>query len=150
MNLSQAENLGQSIQAVRPLQIGAVPLIYPVLSGLDVRQTTNRLVASEADIDLQAYRPGMIFLNGEYWGVLNIRERQNEHYLYYHHGVNPDSVDILRWPDIVIEGSGSSGNTISGNYIGLAADGTALGNGGNGIAVYFGAQDNTIGGASTG
>jgi transposase len=51
MNLSQAENLGQSIQAVRPLQMGAVPLIYPVLSGLDVRQTSNRLVASEADID---------------------------------------------------------------------------------------------------
>jgi transposase len=52
MNLSQAEDLGQSIQAVRPLQMGAVPLIYPVLSGLNVRQTTNRLIASEADIDL--------------------------------------------------------------------------------------------------
>jgi len=52
MNLSQAEDLGQSVQAVRPLQIGGVPLVYPILSGLDVRQTTNRLVASEADIDL--------------------------------------------------------------------------------------------------
>jgi len=52
MNRSQAEDLGQSIQAVRPLQMGALPLIDPILSGLEVRQTTNRLVASEADIDL--------------------------------------------------------------------------------------------------
>jgi transposase len=52
MNLSQAEHLGQSIQAVRPLQMGALPLIYPILSGLEVRQTTNRLVGSEADVDL--------------------------------------------------------------------------------------------------
>ena len=52
MNPSQVEHLGQSVQAVRPLQMGALPLIYPILSGLDVRQTTNRLVASEADIDL--------------------------------------------------------------------------------------------------
>ncbi len=52
MNLSQAEDLGQSIQDVHPLQMGALPLIYPILSGLDVRQTTNRLVASKADIDL--------------------------------------------------------------------------------------------------
>ena len=36
MNPSQAEDLGQSIQDVRPLQMGAVPLIYPILSGLDV------------------------------------------------------------------------------------------------------------------
>ena len=41
MDSSQAEHLGQSIQAIRPLQIGAVPLIYPILSGLDVRQTVN-------------------------------------------------------------------------------------------------------------
>ena len=52
MNLSQAAHLGQSIEAVRPRQMGALPLIYPILSGLEVRQTTNRLVASEADIDL--------------------------------------------------------------------------------------------------
>ena len=52
MDPSQAEHLGQSIQAVRPLQLGALPLIYPILSSLEVRQTTNRLVASKADIDL--------------------------------------------------------------------------------------------------
>jgi transposase len=52
MSSSQAEHLGGSIQAVRPLQMGALPLIYPILSGLEVRQIANRLAASEADVDL--------------------------------------------------------------------------------------------------
>ncbi len=48
-----------------------------------------------------------------------------------------------------IEGSGSRSNTVSGNLIGLGADGTsALGNGGHGVTIYAGAQDNTVGGGS--
>jgi hypothetical protein len=47
------------------------------------------------DIDTQAYRPAVIFLNGEYWGILNIRERLTEDYLAEHYGVDPDNVDLL-------------------------------------------------------
>jgi transposase len=52
METPQAEQLGRAITALRPRQIGAVPLIYPILTGLQVRQTANELVASQADIDL--------------------------------------------------------------------------------------------------
>jgi len=52
METPQAEQLGRAITALRPRQISAVPLIYPILTGLQVRQTTNELVASQADIDL--------------------------------------------------------------------------------------------------
>jgi hypothetical protein len=37
----------------------------------------------------------VIFLNGDYWGILNIRERFTEEYLASHHGSDPDSVDLL-------------------------------------------------------
>ena len=52
MPTSQAEQLGQAIRALRPRQVGAIPLVYPILDELQVRQTTNELVSSEADIDL--------------------------------------------------------------------------------------------------
>ena len=52
---------------------------------------------------------------------------------------------------ILISGSGATGNTISGNYIGTDADGTAdLGNTDYGVYVGGGAQNNTIGGDTAG
>jgi hypothetical protein len=51
---------------------------------------------------------------------------------------------------VYIEDSGTTGNTVSGNYIGLAASGTTkLGNG-IGVVISWGAQNNTIGGDTEG
>lgn len=52
MNTSQAEQLGQAIVAVCPRQMSAIPLVYPILTDLQVQQTTNDLVPSQADIDM--------------------------------------------------------------------------------------------------
>src|SRR5690606_35043493 len=46
-------------------------------------------------MDTQDYRPAVVFLNGEYWGILNLRERYDQHYLARTYGVNPDNVDHL-------------------------------------------------------
>ncbi|MCH2105176.1 MAG: CotH kinase family protein, partial [Planctomycetes bacterium] len=56
-------------------------------------------------IDDMAYRPTVVYLNGEYWGLMAIRERQDDEYLAYHHGVDPDKVDILQHNMSVIDGS---------------------------------------------
>jgi hypothetical protein len=56
------------------------------------------------DIDKQDYRPAVLFINGEYWGIQNIREKINEHFLAQHHNVNPDSVDILEYFGEVVQG----------------------------------------------
>lgn len=47
------------------------------------------------NLDTQAYRPGIIFLNGEYWGIHNVRERQDEHYLESHYGVPEENIVLL-------------------------------------------------------
>ena len=57
------------------------------------------------DMDIQAYRPCVLYINGEYWGVHNIREKLNEHYLEENHGVNKDSVDLLKHRGDAQEGS---------------------------------------------
>ncbi len=47
------------------------------------------------DLDGQAYRPARVFINGEYWGIHNIRERLDEHYIASHHDVDEDEIDLL-------------------------------------------------------
>ncbi|MFK7926429.1 MAG: CotH kinase family protein [Bacteroidia bacterium] len=48
------------------------------------------------EIDHQAYQPTALFLNGEYWGIHNQREKLNENYLYNNHLINEDEVDLLK------------------------------------------------------
>ncbi len=53
------------------------------------------LVEQGMKLDYQNYRPSVLFINGEYWGIHNIREKLNEHYVYYHHGVDKDNIDLI-------------------------------------------------------
>ncbi|MFC1528920.1 CotH kinase family protein [Candidatus Latescibacterota bacterium] len=46
-------------------------------------------------IDIQAYRPSILLLNGEYMGIHNIREKYNEDYLVSNHGIDPEKIDIV-------------------------------------------------------
>jgi len=45
------------------------------------------------DLSPQAYQPTLLFINGKYWGIYNIREKINETYLQTHYGVK--KVDLL-------------------------------------------------------
>ena len=44
------------------------------------------------DIHTQAYRPGIMYLNGTYWGIHNIRERANKSYVTLHEGLEDDQM----------------------------------------------------------
>jgi hypothetical protein len=51
--------------------------------------------------------PAVVFINGAYWGIHNIREKVNENFLAQHHNVNPDSIDILENYGEIVEGDNS-------------------------------------------
>ena len=53
-------------------------------------------MARPTGIAIQAYEPAVVFINGRYWGVLNLREKLNEHYLKANFGVDKDNVDLLK------------------------------------------------------
>ncbi len=46
-------------------------------------------------VDYQAYRPSVVFINGEYWGIHNIRERYDGWYIETNYDVHRDDVAIL-------------------------------------------------------
>ena len=58
----------------------------------------STILYDSMDIDYEGYRPAVLFLNGEYWGIHNIRERNKEDYLVANHDVDPDNLDILENP----------------------------------------------------
>jgi hypothetical protein len=54
-------------------------------------------LVEDIDLDIMAFRPCLVYLNGEYWGILNLREKQNEHYIAMYHDVDLDSIDLLEF-----------------------------------------------------
>jgi len=46
-------------------------------------------------LNYMAYEPAVIYLNGQYWGIQNLRERSNEDWAYSNYGLDDDEVQTL-------------------------------------------------------
>lgn len=62
-------------------------------------------VFKKTAIDIQDYQPCVVFINGMYWGVHQIREKINEHYVSENHGIDKDLVDLTDMWAAPLEGS---------------------------------------------
>ncbi len=62
-------------------------------------------LVKEMDIDVMAFQRCIVFINGEYWGIHNIRERIDKYYLAQNHNIDPDSVNLLSLSGTEEEGS---------------------------------------------
>ncbi|MDF2699839.1 MAG: hypothetical protein K0Q49_1395 [Haloplasmataceae bacterium] len=51
------------------------------------------LIKDVTNVDIQYYRPSIVFINGEYWGIYNIRDRFDDDYIYNHYGTS--DIDML-------------------------------------------------------
>ncbi|PKP14621.1 MAG: spore coat protein CotH, partial [Bacteroidetes bacterium HGW-Bacteroidetes-23] len=65
---------------------------------------THELI-EKTGLDNQAYLPSVVFLNGEYWGMLNIRERLDRHYFERKYGIVEADIEILADGYVIDEGS---------------------------------------------
>ena len=60
-----------------------------------IRDAMMQTLIKDLDIDYLEYRPAAAYVNGEYWGIYNIREKISEHYIANRYKLDPDSIDIL-------------------------------------------------------
>ncbi len=65
---------------------------------------TLQTLVEHLPIDTQHYRPVVVYLNGEYWGLHNMRDRQDQHYLETVYGVPRDDVVIVAIEGLVDTG----------------------------------------------
>ncbi len=59
------------------------------------RDALIQRVCREMNFETLAYRPVVLFLNGEYWGIHNIRERYDKHYIERVFGIEEEDLDLL-------------------------------------------------------
>jgi len=52
-------------------------------------------IAAPTGIDRQAARPVVLFLNGEYWGLHNLRERIDENWIFHRYGLTEEQFTML-------------------------------------------------------
>ena len=60
----------------------------------------QRTMAQHVDLDWQAWSPAIIYINGEYKGMLNIRERSNEDNIYTNYDGLEDIDMIENWHEL--------------------------------------------------
>ena len=60
----------------------------------------QRTMASHADLDWQAWRPVIVYINGVYKGIENIRERSNEDNIYTNYDGLEDVDLVENWNDL--------------------------------------------------
>jgi hypothetical protein len=54
-------------------------------------------LVKDLNVDYMAGVPSIVFLNGEYWGIQNLRERQDKYYLQSNHNLIYPEVDIIKY-----------------------------------------------------
>lgn len=55
----------------------------------------HTLLKDQVDLEYMDYRPAVLYINGQYMGIHNIRDKLNEDYLASHKGVDPNNLDLL-------------------------------------------------------
>jgi len=100
---------------------------YPLFPGLDISKYESFMLRNsgndwgvtmfrdgfmtglveEDGLDIQAFRPTVVYINGEYWGIHNLRERLTDRYVEAHYGISPDNMDLLE-----LDGYASAGDAV--------------------------------------
>ncbi|REJ84315.1 MAG: T9SS C-terminal target domain-containing protein [Bacteroidetes bacterium] len=83
-------------------------------SSTGIRDAFNHtLMEGAMDVDHQYNRPVILYINGDYWGVISMTEKIDEHFLKGHHpSINKDSVDLLYSNAEVKRGDANSYNAM--------------------------------------
>lgn len=66
------------------------------MMGAHIRDVYATQLVKETGLLIQEYQPAAVYINGEYWGKYNLREKINEHFIKAHFGYPKDSLIIMR------------------------------------------------------
>lgn len=62
--------------------------------------TITDIFKYKSKVEFAEYRPAVVYLNGEYWGIQNIREMITPWHFQNHYGVNRNTVDLIGGSDL--------------------------------------------------
>lgn len=100
-------------------------------SGNDNRNSMFRdalmasIVKDQFDLDYQAYQPSVLYVNGVYWGMYNLREKLNEHYVASNAKLNAEQIDLIEGGNNALQGDLTAFNQFFEELKTLENDNTA-------------------------
>src|SRR5690606_13946627 len=59
-------------------------------------------IDNKLNIDAQGYQPVVVYINGVYWGVHNLREKLDKYYPTSNYGVDAATVNLLEEDELVV------------------------------------------------
>lgn len=65
----------------------------------------QHLTVGQMDIDYLDYQPTAFYLNGQYWGIQNLREKIDADYIEANYGVDQEDLDLIETWWLPLEGS---------------------------------------------
>ncbi len=70
-----------------------------------LRDALTASLVADWDLDHQAERLAIAYINGRYWGLYHLREKVNRYFIASHHEVDKDSIDLLEHRGYLKRGS---------------------------------------------
>ena len=67
------------------------------------RDAMVQQMVKDIGLDIQEYTPAVVYINGNYWGIHNIRERMDNYYVESFYGASVDMIDVLSYDSDVLE-----------------------------------------------
>ena len=77
-----------------------------------IKDITLTSLMRGSGLDFQEHNSVATYINGDYWGLYNMREKNNEHMLASKHNIGADAITILTNDAEVLEGDNSDYNTL--------------------------------------
>lgn len=71
----------------------------------------QHLAASQMDVDYMDYKPTVLYLNGNYWGIQNMREKIDGDFIESNYGIDKDDIDLIDTYGNAIEGTPDAYNS---------------------------------------
>lgn len=61
-----------------------------------IRDGLMHELVKDLTVDVQAYQPAVVLMNGEYWGIHNVREKFTKHFIKIKYNINEDEFILLK------------------------------------------------------
>ncbi len=68
----------------------------------------QEVAGTAMNIDYMAYQPTAFYLNGNYWGIQNLREKIDADFIESNYGYKKDEIDLLETYENALEGTNTS------------------------------------------
>lgn len=95
--VKNGENKGEIIDEFKRLILRAGGNEGTAGDGTLFRDALSQALMENTSLDLQGYSPAITFINGEFYGIHNLRERQDEDYIEDHYNVDENEVIIYEF-----------------------------------------------------